>query len=159
MTPSTSIAVHRSITVQAPPERAWTVFTERMGAWWPGDTHHVGDEPGEAMLESREGGRWYERGRETGAECDWGYVIAWDPPRRLVLAWQLDPDFRYDPDPARVTEVEVRFLPEGDATRVELTHSGFERHGDASEKIRDAIDSPGGWSDLLALYVAEVRAA
>jgi uncharacterized protein YndB with AHSA1/START domain len=156
MTPPTAdLSVRKSITVDAPAERAFAVFTEGMSGWWPLDSHHIAPEPAvSTVLEPRAGGRWYERAA-GGAECDWGTVRVWEPPHRVVLGWHLGPDWAYNPDPARATEVEVRFIPEGSGrTRVELEHRGFEVHGDRAEETRGAVDSPGGWTGLLERFAA-----
>lgn len=106
----------------------------------------------EAIIEPRVGGRWYERG-EDGSECDWGKVLAWEPPSRLLLAWQLDARFRYDA--AVATEVEVRFIADGpNATRVELEHRCLERLGKEAEALREKVASPGGWPLLLERFAA-----
>jgi uncharacterized protein YndB with AHSA1/START domain len=106
------------------------------------------------VVEPRAGGRWFERAAD-GTECDWGGVIAYEPPARLVLAWQLDADFRYDPE--LVTEVELRFTAEGDGTRVDLEHRDLERYGERREAVRQAIGGDGGWTALLAAYAAALR--
>jgi uncharacterized protein YndB with AHSA1/START domain len=141
--------VRKTVLVPAPPQRAFDVFTAGIGRWWP-KTHKIGaadlDRP---VIEPHAGGRWYERDVD-GSECELGKVLVWDPPSRLVLAWQLDPDWKYDP--ALVTEVEVTFTPEGDATRVELEHRHLERIGERAEEMREKIDAPGGWGGLLQLF-------
>jgi uncharacterized protein YndB with AHSA1/START domain len=146
----TPAPVRRSVTVPAPPDRAFEVFTSRIGAWWP-RTHHVGAvEPETVVIEPREGGRWFERAPD-GTECQVGQVLVWDPPGRLVLAWQLTAEWTYDPD--LITEVEVRFLPQGEgSTRVELEHRDLERFGDKAGQVRGAIDAPSGWTAVLDLY-------
>jgi uncharacterized protein YndB with AHSA1/START domain len=151
MTHATEAAVRREVTVHAPPERAFAVFAERFDAWWPRG-HHIGQaEMAEAIIEPRAGGRWYERGTD-GSECDWGEVLAYDPPHRLTLSWHLNGEWAYDPDPAHASEVEVTFTPTGDGTRVELTHRGFERHGASAGALRDGVSREGGWGGLLKLY-------
>lgn len=108
----------------------------------------------DVQIEPRVGGRWFERG-EDGSECDWGKVLVWEPPRRVILGWQLNSKFSYDP--AVTTEVEVRFIAEGaDATRVELEHRYLERLGTAGQDLRKSVDSPEGWGKLLELYAAAV---
>jgi uncharacterized protein YndB with AHSA1/START domain len=151
----TAVAVRRSITVNATPERAFEVFTAGFGTWWPIETHHIGKaDAAEAVIEPRSGGRWFERGVD-GSECDWGFVTAWEPPHRLLLAWHLTPEYEFDPDPAQATEVEVRFTATDGGTLVELEHRGFEKYGDP-EKIRQSVSQKGGWGDLLELYAKAV---
>jgi uncharacterized protein YndB with AHSA1/START domain len=158
MTEATLEAVRREIAVQAPPERAFAVFTERFDSWWP-RSHHIGEpEMAEAIIEPRAGGRWYERGVD-GSECDWGEVLAYDPPHRVVLSWHLNGEWAYDPDPAHASEVEVTFTPEGDGTRVELVHRGFERTGPTAGALRDGVAGEGGWGGLLKLYSEGVESS
>jgi uncharacterized protein YndB with AHSA1/START domain len=144
--------VRKSIFVNAPQDRAFEVFTSGIGRWWP-KSHHIGksdlDRP---VLEPKADGRWYELGVD-GSQCDVGKVALWDPPARLVLIWQLTAEFTFDPD--LVTEVEVQFTPEGSGTRVDLEHRHLERLGETAEKLREAVDSTGGWSGLLALFAEE----
>ena len=141
--------VRKSIRVGAPADRAFEVFTAGIGRWWP-KSHKIGpadlDRP---IIEPREGGRWYERDVD-GTECEIGKVLVWDPPARLVLAWQLDPEWKYDPD--LITEVEVTFTPEGDVTRVDLEHRNLERMGERAQAVHEAVGGPGGWGGLLELY-------
>ena len=149
--------VRKEIVVEAPMERAFRVFTERFDAWWPRE-HHILQAPlAKAVLEQGVGGRWYEVGTD-GSECDWGKVLVWDPPKRLVLAWQLDGDWQYDPN--LVTELELRFTPAGDMkTRVELEHRNLERMADKAAATREALDSPQGWITHLTLFAKEAARA
>jgi uncharacterized protein YndB with AHSA1/START domain len=144
--------VRKSIKVAAPPERAFEVFTGGIGRWWP-KSHKIGpadlDRP---VIEPREGGRWYELDVD-GSECEIGKVAVWEPPHRLVLIWQLTPEFTYDPH--LVTEVEVTFTPDGDGTLVELEHRDLERMGEKAEAMRETVSGPGGWPGLLALFAEE----
>jgi uncharacterized protein YndB with AHSA1/START domain len=148
----TTDAVTHSVLVPLAPDAAFELFTDRFGDWWPKDSHHILDTPAaEAILEPREGGRWYERA-EDGSECDWGYVRELDRPERILLAWHLTPEWKFDPDPEKATEVEVVFSAEEDQTRVTLEHRGFAAHGDAGVAMRKSVDSEGGWSSLLEMY-------
>ncbi len=151
--------VTRGVAVARTPEEAFRVFTERMGEWWPLETHHIGEQPAQtAVIEPYAGGRWFERAAD-GTECDWGRVIAWEPPDRIVLGWHLGPDWKYDPDEATATEVEIRFTAERPGrTRVELEHRGFERLGDRAEELRAPVASENGWSGLLERYRAAAEA-
>ncbi len=142
--------------VNAAPARAFEVFTVGFARWWP-RSHTIGKVPQkEAVIEPRVGGRWFERG-EDGSECDWGRVLVWEPPARVVLGWQLNADFKFDPH--IVTEVEVRFIAESaNATRVELEHRQLERLGDQGERLREKVDSPNGWGKLLEHFAAAAGA-
>lgn len=137
--------VLHSIEVKASPARAFELFTAHMGKWWPrGKT--LGSNPhAEIVMEPRPGGRWYERDAE-GNEIQWGRVLAWEPPQRVLLGWQLDSKWRYDPN--FLTEVELSFAAlAGGGTRVTLEHRNLERYGadadDYAGKLR------GGWPTLM----------
>jgi uncharacterized protein YndB with AHSA1/START domain len=149
--------VRKSVRVQAPVERAFAVFVEQMETWWPA-SHHIGKTPFEAIfVEPRVGGRWYERNAE-GSQCDWGTVLAWDPPNRVAFSWHLgpghdSPDWIFDGDMAKASQVEIRFSPDGpSSTLVELEHSKLERHGEGYEQLRALFDGPGAWSGILAEF-------
>jgi uncharacterized protein YndB with AHSA1/START domain len=148
------IAVKKSIVVGAPIEHAFEVFTARFDSWWPRE-HHIGKAALEkAVLEPRTGGRYYERCVD-GSECDWGTVLEFSPPNKVVLAWHLDPTWSYDPNPDHASRVEVTFTAVGDGkTRVDLVHTHIERHGAGWEKIRDGVGGAGGWGEILARFGA-----
>src|SRR4029077_19016435 len=93
-----------------------------------------------------------------GTECDWGRVLVWDPPRRLVLAWQITHEWGYEPDLAKASEEDIRFPAEpGGRTRVDLEHRHFERHGAGGVSMRTAVDSSGGWGALLEMFTARAE--
>jgi uncharacterized protein YndB with AHSA1/START domain len=143
--------VRKVLVVEAPAAVAWRVFTEKMGTWWPLTNYKIGKAVAvDAVIEPRVGGRWYERG-EDGSTCDWGRVISWEPPSRLVLTWDITADWQ--PDPALGTELEVRFIAEGERrTRVELEHRRLDRFGARRDEMRRILDEEGGWGNLLALF-------
>jgi uncharacterized protein YndB with AHSA1/START domain len=155
----TDVPVRKSINVNASAEHAFRVFTEGFDSWWP-RSHHIGNAPmKKAVIETAAGGRCYNE-QTDGTECDWGTVLVWDPPRRLVIAWQINPAWKYEPDIAKSSEVEVRFTPEGDGgTRVDLEHRYFHRHGAGAdvEAMRTGVDSPDGWIGLLRLFAAHAE--
>ena len=142
--------VRKHLVVKASRSRAFAVFTGEMSRWWPA-THSILKSPlKEYVVEPREGGRWYAVG-EDGSSCQTGYVIAWQPPQSLLLAWQINAEWQYDPD--LVTEVEVNFIAESaDTTRIELEHRYLERMGDKAAEIRNAVDSPGGWGAIIEAF-------
>jgi hypothetical protein len=148
--PSATGPVRKQITVRASQRTAFEVFTGSMATWWNPE-HHIGEKDFvDVVAEPRVGGRWFERDAE-GTECQWGSVRVWSPYDRVVLAWQLDAGYAYDP--GLVTEVDVRFVAEGPTTtRVELEHRGFEEFGADGGQVRGAMDSPNGWSGLLSRF-------
>ncbi len=158
MTQQIGAVVRRTITVAVPQQRAFEVFTADFGSWWPKD-YHIGQAAmADFILEPKAGGRWYELGVD-GTQCDTGRIIAYEPPQRVVLAWQLNEQWQYDPDPSHASEVEVRFIAEGpDLTRVELEHRGFDRHGAAADGVRAGVDAPSGWTHVLELFGQHVAA-
>jgi uncharacterized protein YndB with AHSA1/START domain len=151
-------SVHKSIVVDAPVERAFSVFTDEIGSWWSPDQHILDAPLAEMVFEPREGGHVYDRGTD-GSECRWGRVLAYEPPTRVVFSWDINLQWQIETDPERTSEVEVRFTPEGDGrTRVDLEHRNLDRHGDGWEQMRDAVGSPGGWGRGLGLFAAELSA-
>jgi uncharacterized protein YndB with AHSA1/START domain len=144
----TPAPVRKTLTVRASPDTAFRVFTEGFDRWWP-RSHHIGKaELAKAVIEPRVGGRWYEVCVD-GSECEWGEVLAWEPPARLLLAWRLNAQWEYDPD--LLTEVDVRFTRLDDhQTRVDFEHRGFERMGAGGEAARAGVDGPNGWGAILA---------
>jgi uncharacterized protein YndB with AHSA1/START domain len=144
--------VRHAVTVPLAPAAAFSLFTTDFNSWWPG--HHIGvADLDQAIIEPRVGGRWYERGVD-GSECDWGAVLAYEPPGRIVLSWHLTGAWIYDADPDHASEVEVTFTPDGPGhTRVQLEHRNFERRGADGQTVRDEVGSSQGWAGLLQLYV------
>lgn len=154
MTMTEHDVVRREVTVAAPSERAFAIFTEGFGRWWP-STHHLGRDLDTVVIEARLGGRWYERAVD-GTELDWGTVLAWEPPHRLVLSWHLDGEWELDPDPDHASEVEVTFLETQEGTQVVLEHRHFERNRTPAALGRDGVSGAGGWTTVLACFAAEV---
>ncbi|WP_076468833.1 SRPBCC family protein [Micromonospora avicenniae] len=148
-------SVRCDLVISAPTERAFAVFAGALTDWWVREYTWSGPEAlSELGMEPRAGGMLYEIG-PYGFRADWGRVLIWDPPRRLVFTWQIGPDRSPVPDPARASEVEVLFLAEAPGqTRVELEHRHFDRHGEAAEGYRQALTA--GWHELLSRYVATV---
>jgi uncharacterized protein YndB with AHSA1/START domain len=144
MSTQTDLTVRKTLTVNCSPERAFEVFTAGMASWWPFETHSTSDERPEAVvIEAHEGGRVYER-LADGKESDWATVTAWEPPSLFAVKWHVTSG---KPE----TQLEVRFLPEGDGTRVELTHGGWERYGREAAEAFDSYN--GGWDTVLRPYV------
>ena len=146
-----AMPIIRSVTVGCSAERAFEVFTKEFGAWWPKHEYSIGREKTEeAVFEGRQGGRIYEV-IEGGAEATWGSVIRWDPPSRLEMQWQTNPEA---PGPTHVT---VTFTPEGSGARVELEHRGWEVYGDQASAARREYDE--GWPSTLGLFADAADAA
>jgi uncharacterized protein YndB with AHSA1/START domain len=152
MTIDTIAPVRKQLLVAAPQAHCFAVFTD-MTSWWPLATHHTGEvDAAASVIEPSAGGRWYELGVD-GSTCEIGRALAWEPPDRLVLAWELDEEFRHDA--AKGSVIEVRFTAEGpDQTRVELEHRGLDVYGPDAARMRDVFDSPDGWNGLLELFTA-----
>jgi len=156
MSQATITPVRYSVTVPISSQRAFTLFTEGFNSWWIG--HHIGKaELAEAVIEPRVDGRWYERGVD-GTECDWGKVLVFDPPGRLVLTWQLNRKFEYDPDLSHASEVQVLFTEEDGLTRVDLEHRYIERLGAGGEELARSVAGDGGWPGILELYAKAAAA-
>jgi len=149
---TTSTSVRHAIVVDASQQRAFDVFTSGIGTWWPPDHHILQCELAEMVFEPRVGGGIVDRGVD-GSECRWATVRVLEPPRRVVFSWDINTQWQIETDPARTSEVEVRFIPDGDnRTRVELEHRHLERHGEGWEQIRRAVESDGGWPDTLRRF-------
>ena len=140
-------AIKKTVTVRATPEKAFEIFTAGFDRWWP-RSHHIGASPLKtAILEPGVGGRWYSV-HEDGSESPWGDVLAWDPPRRLIVAWRISHEWGYDPN--LLTEVAVSFTPVGEGeTRVELEHRNLERFGDSEAAAATRVSMDGGWGMIL----------
>jgi uncharacterized protein YndB with AHSA1/START domain len=143
--------IMRTVRVRCSIDRAFRVFTEQMGTWWPLETHSIAVDQGLGQravaltVDGRQGGR-IEEELEDGSRRDWGSVLVWEAPHRVVYAWK--PHDR----PVPPTEVEVRFTPESDGTRVALEHRGWDRLGDLSDELRPLYDFEGGWTMVLDRY-------
>jgi uncharacterized protein YndB with AHSA1/START domain len=150
----TTTTASASVMVDAPQDHAFSVFTDGIDSWWPRE-HTIGEaELRQMVLEPKVGGRAYGIGVD-GSESDWGRVLAFDPPDRIVVSWDITLQWKREPNIAKTSEFEVRFIPEGpDRTRVELEHRHLERHGDGWEAMRDAVGSPNGWQGGLELFAA-----
>ncbi len=154
---ATDTSVQTSIVVDAPIERAFSVFTEDIGSWWNPDHHILEAELAEMVFEPRERGHVYDRGVD-GSECRWARVLAYEPPNRVVFSWDINTQWQLETDPDRTSEVEVRFVAEGaDRTRVELEHRNLDRHGDGWERMRDAVGSPEGWPVGLQAFAERLK--
>jgi uncharacterized protein YciI/uncharacterized protein YndB with AHSA1/START domain len=143
-------SVNKQIVVETSAERAFRVFTDKIDRWWPRE-HHIGYSPLVRMtIEPWVGGRWYSL-HQDGSQTETGKVLVWEPPRRVVLSWQITADWKYDPN--FTTEVEATFTPEApNRTRVELEHRNLDRYGEGAFDLRAKIDAPGGWGKIIESF-------
>jgi len=145
-------SVRTQITIQAPIERAFKVFTADFARFKPLEHNLLGVEIAETVFEPRAGGRLYDRGVD-GSECDWARVLAYEPPSRVAFSWDLNPQWQVEADLEKTSEVEVRFIAEtSERTRVELEHRNIDRHGEGWRSVRDAVGSEGGWPLYLRRF-------
>jgi uncharacterized protein YndB with AHSA1/START domain len=149
-------AIRRDIVVETGQARAFELFTADMTSWWP-KAHHIGSAPiEEIIVEPWAGGRWYTR-HQDGTETSTGRVVAWEPPGRLVITWQIGADWKFHAD--LVTTVELRFVAEGDhRTRVLLEHRDLDGFGADAAAMRETFEDPGAWTTTLATYAAAAKA-
>jgi uncharacterized protein YndB with AHSA1/START domain len=154
MTLAADAVVRKVITVEAPVERAFKVFTERFDEIKPHEHNLLPVPIAQTVFEPRVGGHVYDRGAD-GSECRWARVLAFDPPNRLVFSWDIGTTWQVEPDLANASEVEVRFIAEGPhRTRVELEHRHIDRHGPGWEDLYAGVDNDGGWPLYLARYAS-----
>jgi uncharacterized protein YndB with AHSA1/START domain len=149
--------IRHSIVVPVPVEAAFTAFTGQFDRIKPREHNLLGVEIAETVFEQRVGGSLYDRGVD-GSECRWARVLAYDPPQRIVISWDISPQWQIETDHERTSEVEIRFVADGeDRTTVQLEHRNLDRHGDGWQMFRDAIAGDGGWPLYLHRF-AELTA-
>jgi uncharacterized protein YndB with AHSA1/START domain len=137
-----------TVTIGVPIDQAFEVFTGSINSWWPHEYHIGQADVDEVVLQPGVGGRWFERGVD-GNECDWGRVLVWEPPNRVVFTWQISGSWQFDPDPEHASEIDARFSADGPGqTTVSVEHRHFERLV-GGQAISDAINGGGGWALLL----------
>lgn len=145
-------SVKHSVVVEAPLARAFEVFTKDFGRFKPAEHNLLGVKIAETVLEPRAGGYLYDRGID-GSECRWARVLAYEPPNRVLLTWNISPRWQLETDPEKVSEWEVRFTSETpQRTRVEIEHRKLDRHGDGWEGVRNGVAAEGGWPLYLQRY-------
>lgn len=149
---ATSHSIKRSIVVEAPIERAFEVFTKKFGSFKPAEHNLLPVKIAETVFERRVGGYLYDRGVD-GSECRWARVLAYEPPHRVLLSWNINPRWQIETDPDKVSEWEVCFTAETpERTRVEIEHRKLERHGEGWESVRDGVGGDRGWPLYLQRY-------
>jgi uncharacterized protein YndB with AHSA1/START domain len=157
-TPAEATSIRHVIVVEAPIERAFSVFTKDFGSFKPPEHNMLGVDIAETIFELREGGHVFDRGVD-GSECRWARVLAYEPPNRVVISWDISPQWQIETDPEKTSEVDVRFIAEApDRTRVELEHRNIDRHGEGWESVREGVDGDDGWPLYLHRF-ADVLAA
>jgi len=145
-------SVHLEIVVDASINRAFRVFTEDFDRIKPREHNLLGVEIAETVFEPRVGGHVYDRGVD-GSECRWARVLAYEPPHRVVISWDISPQWRIETNPDRTSEVEIRFIAESpERTRVELEHRNLDRHGEGWEAERESVGTEGGWPLYLRRF-------
>jgi uncharacterized protein YndB with AHSA1/START domain len=151
-TQAADTSVQTSIVVNAPIERAFSVFTEDFDRIKPREHNMLGVDIAETVFEPREGGHIYDRGVD-GSECRWARVLAYEPPNRVVFSWDISPQWQIETDVAKTSEVEVRFISEApERTRVELEHRNLDRHGAGWEGASAGVASEDGWPLYLQRF-------
>jgi uncharacterized protein YndB with AHSA1/START domain len=154
MTQAASAVVRKDVIVDAPVDRAFTVFTQRFGDFKPPEHNLLAAPIAETVFEPRVGGHIYDRATD-GTECRWARVLVYEPPVRVVFTWDIGPTWQLETDPENASEVEVRFVEEGPGrTRVELEHRNIDRHGPGWESVADGVGQDQGWPLYLARYAA-----
>ncbi|MGA7910274.1 MAG: SRPBCC family protein [Candidatus Dormiibacterota bacterium] len=157
-TPAAATSVRHQVVVEAPIERAFSLFTEGFGSFKPPEHNLLGVDIAETVFELHEGGAVYDKGVD-GSECRWARVLAYDPPNHVVISWDISPQWQIETDTAKTSEVDVRFIAEApNRTRVELEHRNIDRHGDGWEAVREGVDADEGWALYLHRF-ADVVAA
>jgi uncharacterized protein YndB with AHSA1/START domain len=154
--PAQDTSVRSEIVVEAPIERAFEVFTQQFDRIKPREHNMLGVDIAESVFEPRPGGRVFDRGVD-GTECQWARVVAYEPPGRIVFTWDISPHWQIETDPARASEVEVRFVAESpERTRVELEHRNLDRHGDGWEGLAEGVRGGDGWPLYLQRFADAV---
>jgi uncharacterized protein YndB with AHSA1/START domain len=155
-TPVEATSVRHHVVVDAPIERAFSVFTEDFGSFKPPEHNLLSVEIAETVFEPRVGGHLYDRGID-GSECHWARILVYEPPNRVVISWDINPQWQIETDLEKTSEVEVRFIPETPGrTRVELEHRHLDRHGDDWEAVREGVDFEGGWPLYLRRFAEQL---
>ena len=144
--------VRHEVVVDVPVERAFSVFVNDIGSFKPREHNLLAVDIAETVFEPRVGGHVYDRGVD-GSTCRWARVLAFEPPERLVISWDINQRWQIETDPDKTSEVEIKFIAETpQRTRVVLEHRNLDRHLDGWEAVRDGVDSDAGWPLYLRRY-------
>ncbi len=150
--PEQATSVRTQIVVAAPIERAFRVFIERFDRIKPREHNLLQVAISETIFEPRVGGHVYDRGID-GSECRWARVLAYEPPHRVVISWDISPRWQLETDLEKTSEVEIRFIAETpERTRLELEHRHLDRHGPGWEAAREGVAAEQGWPLYLGRY-------
>jgi uncharacterized protein YndB with AHSA1/START domain len=154
MTQTQAAVVRRQVVVDAPIERAFSVFTDRFGDFKPPEHNLLAAPIAQTVFEPHVGGHIYDRAVD-GSECRWARILAYEPPDRVVFSWDISPQWQLEADPELTSEVEVRFVAESPTrTRVELEHRNLDRHGPGWQSVADGVEGEDGWPLYLARFAA-----
>jgi uncharacterized protein YndB with AHSA1/START domain len=154
VTETAAAVVRKQVVVEASLDKAFAVFTERLGDFKPPEHNLLTVAIAETVLEPRVGGHIYDRGTD-GSECRWARVLVFEPPRRVVFSWDIGPTWQLETEPENASEVEVRFIAEtADRTRVELEHRNIDRHGPGWQAVAEGVGQDQGWPLYLERYAA-----
>jgi uncharacterized protein YndB with AHSA1/START domain len=157
-TQTSDTSIRTSIVVEAPLDRAFSVFTDGFGSFKPREHNMLAVDIAETVFETHVGGHIYDRGVD-GSECRWARVLAFEPPSRVLFSWDISPQWQIETDLDKASEVEVRFIAEApNRTRVELEHRNLDRHGPGWETERDGVAGDQGWPLYLHRYAEQVSA-
>lgn len=138
-------SVVKDVWIPATPQAAFRRFTEELDSWWPRATHSVCGERGAGVrFEAGVGGRIVETDVD-GLEHVWGTVVDWEPPRLTTFTWHPGRDA------SSATHVTVTFTEDGEGTRIDLEHGGWEARGAGGTELRESYQS--GWDPVIAAYV------
>ena len=149
-------SVTTEVDVPVPIEHAFRVFTDGIGTWWKPDHHILQGELAEMVFEPRVGGHIIDRATD-GSECRWARVLAFEPPNRVLLSWDISPRWQIETDPDKTSEWEVRFIAETPSrTRLELEHRHLERHGQGWEGVREGVEGDQGWPLYLKRFAERI---
>jgi uncharacterized protein YndB with AHSA1/START domain len=157
-TQSQATSIMHEVVVDVPIDRAFSVFTEDFDQFKPREHNLLSVEIAETVFEPRVGGHLYDRGVD-GSECRWARVLAYEPPNRVVISWDISPQWQIETDLEKTSEVEVRFIAEAPArTRVELEHRKLDRHLEGWESVREGVNGDAGWPLYLQRYTELIAA-
>lgn len=157
MTPTQVDPIRKSVVVNAAAEQAFSLFIDRFDAIKPREHNLLSVPIARTVFEPHAGGHIYDVGTD-GSRCEWARVLVYEPPSRVVFSWDIGPTWQIESDPDHTSEVEVRFIADGDnSTRVELEHRHLERHGAGWRSVADGVGGDAGWPLYLVRYADVVR--